>query len=329
LVSAAADLFKARYPKDPGHFNAVYVLGQLRRTQGDMRAALAQFKAAKEVFQQSGLQAYSDLGASYAWAAFCEMQLGKVDDALSDYDKGIALLRQHAGDESLYTRIHLGLYGRALHQAGRIKQAHEFFDLVLTPAHVAKPTAVEFDTAVYKADGLLEEGYPAKALAVLDPYAGQWLEFGTRFVPNGVRYLAARARALTAQGKVAAARAELAHITELPPFYGTPAQKSDCYVAAVIHVALASNDLPTARAALAQQGAVEVPTEFNPDYLELAVESARLKQRIGDNDGAIALADAAMAHLQEHAGKTNFPFLRGAFQQVRREAQAAHTPAAE
>ncbi|HEY0683110.1 MAG TPA: protein kinase [Steroidobacter sp.] len=329
LVSAAAELFKARYPNDPGHFNSVYALGQLQRTQGDMRRAIKQFQAASKVFEQSGLQAFSDLGASYAWAAFCEMQLGWVDEALRDYEKGIQLLRQHAGDNSHYTRVHLGLYGQALHQAGRIEQAHEYFDLVLTPKHVAKPTAVEFDTAVYKATGLLEEGHPARALAVLEPYTGQWLELGKRFVPNGVQYLAVRARALASQGKVAQAKAELAHVAELPPFYGVPAQKRDSYIAAVIDVALADNDLPTARGALAQYGPIEIPEEFDIGYLQLATDSARLKRRMGDIDGAIALAEAALTHLQDHAGPSNFAFMRQALQQTRAEAQAARLQAGE
>ena len=329
LVSAAAKLFKERYPNDPGHFNSVYALGQLYRTQSDMRRAVTQFQAAIQVFEQAGLQAFSDLGASYAWAAFCEMHLGWVDAALRDYEKGVELLRQHAGDASLYTRIHLGLYGQVLHQAGRVEQAHQYFDLVLTPEHVAKPSAVEFDTAVYKATGLLQEGHPERALAVLEPYTEQWLEFGKRFVPNGVQYFAVRARALVLQGKVAAAKAELAHVAQLPTFYGTPAQKSDSYVAAVIDVALADNDLPTARGALAQQGPIEAPEEFDIGYLQLATDAARLKRRMGDLDGALALTDAALTHLQKHAGPAHFAFMREALQQVRAEAQAARMQAGE
>lgn len=329
LVSAAVQLFQARYPNDPGHFNSVFALGQLQRTQGDMHRAVEHFKAASQVFQQSGLQAYSDLGASYAWAAFCEMRLGRVDDALRDFDQGVGLLRQHAGDGSVYTRIHLGLYGQALHQAGRIKQAHEYFDLVLIPERVAKPTAVEFDTAVYKADGLLQEGQPAKALAVLEPYTDQWLELGKRFVPNGVRYFAVRARALTAQGKIAAAKAELSHVAELPPFYGIPAQKSDAYLAAVIHVALADNDLATARAVLAQNGSVAAPPEFNVEYLQLATESARFKSRMGDIDGAVAQADAALAYLRDHVGNSYFAFMRQALLRVRDDARTARRQTGE
>lgn len=320
LMTGAVELYKTRYPNDPGHFNSVFALGQLNRTQGDMHAAVKYFRAASQVFQQSGLQAYSDLGSSYAWAAFCEMQLGWVDDALRDYEKGIELLRQHAGDVSVYTRIHLGLYGQALHQAGKLKQAHEYFDLVLTPEHIASPTAVEFDTAVYKALGLLQEGQVPQALAALDPYRKQAIEFGKRFVPNGVQYFALRARALALQGKVAAAKAELTHVAELPPFYGYPAQKSERYLAAVIDVALADNDLPTARAALAQHGPLDAPKDFDLDYLQLATDSAHLKRCMGDLRGAIEVSDAALAHLQEHAGNSNFAF-------TRRELQRAHDDA--
>jgi tetratricopeptide (TPR) repeat protein len=322
LMKAAVELYKTRYPKDPGYFNSVFALGQLHRTQGDMPAAIKYFQAASEVFQESGLQAYSDLGSSYAWAAFCEMQLGWVDDALRDYEKGIKLLREHAGDVSVYTRIHLGLYGRALHQAGKIEQAHEYFDLVLTPDHVANPTAVEFDTAVYKAHGLLEEGRTAQALAVLEPYSQNWLELGKRFVPNGVQYFAVRARALALQGNVAAAKAELKHVAELPTFYGVPAQKSDCYLAALINVALADNDLSTARGALAQRGPLNVPDDFDFDYLQLALDSAHLKRRMGDLHGAVELTEAALGHLEQHAGKSNFTFIRRELERARNQARA-------
>ena len=321
LMTAAMELFETRYPNDPGHFNSVFALGQLHRTGGDMQAAVKYFQAASQVFQQSGLQAHSDLGASHAWAAFCEMQLGRVEDALRDYEKGVPLLRQHVGDVSVYTRIHLGLYGQALHRAGQLGKAHEYFDLVLSPERVANPTVVEFDTAVYKALSLLEEGQVSRALAVLEPYDERAIEFGTRFVPNGVQYFAVRARALALQGKVAAAKAELTHVARLPPFYGYPAQQSNRYLAAVIAVALADNDLPTARAALAQRGPLDAPNEFDLDYLQLATDSAHLKRRMGDLRGAVQLTDAALAHLQDHAGNSHFAFIRRELQRARDEAR--------
>jgi hypothetical protein len=126
-----------------------------------------------------------------------------------------------------------------------------------------------------------------------------------------------RARALASQGDVSAAKAELQQVVELPPFYGIPAQKSDPYIAAVIDVALAENDLPTARGVLAQHGAIEVPEEFDLDYLQLAADGARLKLRMGDSNGAIELTEAALAHLQKHAGPSNFAFMRRELQQVR------------
>ena len=322
LVTAAANLFKARYPNDPGHFNVVFALGQLKRTQGDMRGAVEQFQAASEVFQQSGLQAYSDLGASYCWAAFCEMQLGWVDQALRDYQRGVGLMRKHAGDESIYTRIHLGLYGQVLHQAGQLSRAHEYFDLVLTPEHVARPTAVEFDTAVYKAQGLLQEGKPADALDVLAPYTREWVELGKRFVPNGVQYLAVRARALTALGKLGEAKVELTHTQELPAYYGTPAQSSPRYVAAMIFVALADNDLTAARAALSTVAPLQAPPQFDADYVQLVIDSARLELRLRNVDAAILQADAALAHLDQHVGKACYSFLRQSLLEVKADARA-------
>lgn len=323
LVSAAVRLFETRYPNNPGYFNAVYVLGHLKRTQGDMGGAVEHFREAGQVFEKTGSQDFTNLGASFAWAAFCEMQLGRVADALRDYDKGIALLRQHAGETSMFTRVHLGLYARALHQAGRTKEAREYFDVVLAPTYLAKPTSVEFDTAVYRASGLLQEGRPAEALAVLDPFVTTWLEFGKRFVPNGVQYLAVRARARANLGKIEAGRAELALVDELPPIYGKSPREADTYIAAAIDVSLAGDDLAAAQAALAQHGALTPPSDFDLDYVQLATEIARMKLRLKDATAATAVARAALAHLRSHAGEEGFPFLRDALLRVVEAARAA------
>lgn len=320
LVSAAAHLFETRYPNHPGYFNAVYVLGHLQRTRGEMGKALERFREATRVFETTGSQDFTNLGASYAWAGFCEVQLGQVTDALRDYEKGIALLRQHAGETSMFTRVHLGLYGQALHQAGKTREAQQYFDLVLAPTFLAKPTPVEFDTAVYKANSLLQENQPAAALAALEPFADSWLEFGKRFVPNGVQYLAVGARALAMLGKLQAAKAELAHITDLPPYYGYSPQQADLYIAAAIDVALSSDDLDAARAALEPRGSLQPPAEFDLEYVQLATEVARLKLRMKDAPGALAQADAALAHLRTHAGDDNFAFMRNALLRVRSEA---------
>jgi hypothetical protein len=74
---------------------------------------------------------------------------------------------------------------------------------------------------------------------------------------------------------------------------------------------------------LAQHGALEVPEEFDLDYLQLASDSARLKLRMGDSQGAVELIDAALAHLEKHAGQSNFAFMRRELQQVREAAGRA------
>jgi serine/threonine-protein kinase len=320
LVTAAAKLFEARYPNDPGYFTTVYVLGHLQRTQGDMRGALEQFRAAGQVFEKTGSQDFTNLGASFAWAAHCEVQLGQVSEALRDYEKGLALLRQHAGESSMFTRVHLGIFAQALHYAGRIKEAHEQYDAVLKPEYLAKPTAVEFDTAVYKAESLLEEKRPRDVLKALEPFGASWPEFGKRFVPVGIRYLATRARALAQLGQSAAATDVLGHVDELPPFYGQAPRQFDPFIAAVVDVALANNDLDAARAVLAQRGAPKAPQDFDLEYVQLAREVARLKLRSNDAPGAVAEVDAALKHLRTYAGDTNFAEIRASLLSVRADA---------
>jgi hypothetical protein len=101
------------------------------------------------------------------------------------------------------------------------------------------------------------------------------------------------------------------------------ARASASHLATVIHVALAANDLAAARAALAEHGPVEPPAHFNLEYLQLATESARLKQRMGDFEGARALARQAMAHLEEHAGTAHFEFVREALREFLPKASGA------
>lgn len=323
LVEAAAKLFETRFPNHPGYFNTVYVLGHLQRTQGDMRGALEHFRAAGQVFENTGSQDFTNLGASFAWAAHCEVQLGQVSEALRDYEKGLALLRQHAGEGSMFTRAHLGMFAQTLHYAGRIKEAHAQYDAVLTPEYLAKPTTVEFDTAVYKAESLLEENRPRDVLATLEPFNKSWPEFGKRFVPVGIRYLAMRARALAQLGQPRAATEELARVGELPPFYGQAPQQFEPFIAAAIDVALANDDLQAARAALAQRSSSAVPEEFDLEYVQLAREIARLQLRSNDAAAAIAGVDAALTHLRTHAGDKNFAEVRAALSRARAEATHA------
>jgi tetratricopeptide (TPR) repeat protein len=286
-----------------------------------MRGALERFREAGQVFENTGSQDFTNLGASHAWAAFCEVQLGQVSEALRDYDRGLALLRQHAGETSMFTRVHLGMFAQALHYAGRVKEAHEQYGAVLTPESLAKPTAVEFDTAVYKAESLLEENRPREVLKTLEPFSATWSEFGKRFVPVGVRYVAMQARALAQLGQLQTAKEALEQVDKLPPFYGHSPWHFDPYIAAAIDVALAGNDLTAARAVLGERKNASPPAEFNLEYVQLAREIARLKLRSNDAAGAIAEADAALRHLRTHVSDTNFDEVRAALMAVRAEAE--------
>ncbi len=310
LVRSAVDLFAQRYPTQPAYFAAVYTLGHLQRTQGDMRGAVERFREATRIFEQTGSRDFTNLGASHAWGAFCQMQLGRVDEALADYEKGIALLRRHAGENSIFTRVQLGLYAEALQQSGQLARANELFDAVLTPTLLSKPTPAEFDTAVYRASGQLAEGRPRDALATLNLFEHNWLEFGKRFVPNGLEWLATRARAHALLGQVDAARQDLALIAQLPPFYGSSAEHTYPYIAAAIDVALAADDPAAAQQALALQTTGPAPTDFDVSYLQFVTSAAWLDLRGGDAAAALAQADAGLAHLNQHAGTTHFPFLR-------------------
>jgi tetratricopeptide (TPR) repeat protein len=139
------------------------------------------------VFQQSGSKDFTNLAGSYAWAAFCEAQLGRMPEALSDYQIALPLLRQHAGASSILTRVHLGLYAYALHQSGHAKEAHALFDEALTTATLAAPTSAEFDNVGYRGMAYLAEGRPREALQTVNHFATNWLEFGKRFLPSGVQ----------------------------------------------------------------------------------------------------------------------------------------------
>ena len=317
LVRAGIDLFAQHYPTQPAYFAAVYTLGHLQRTQGDMQGAVKRFGEATRIFEKTGSRDYTNLGASYAWGAFCQMQLGRVNEALADYEKGIALLRRHAGEQSIFTRVQLGLYADALHQAGQLDKADEYFDAVLTPVAIAKPTPAEFDTAVYRASGLLAAGRSHDALTTLDPFKQNWLEFGRRFVPNGVQYLAVRARAHADLGQSRQATDALALIAQLPAFYGQSPDHSNAYITAGIEVALAEKNHTAAERALTLRQSSEPPAAFDASYLELVIALARFELSGGDAHAALAEADAGLAHLDTHAGTENFPFLRADLLHVR------------
>jgi hypothetical protein len=127
---------------------------------------------------------------------------------------------------------------------------------------------------------------------------------------------------LTALGKLDDAKRELAHTQELPAFYGDPAQRSPRYVAAMMFVAMAANDPASARAALATVEPLQVPAQFDADYVELMIESAKLELKLRHFDAAITQAEAALVHLNQHVGKAYYSFLRRSLLQVKADARA-------
>jgi serine/threonine protein kinase/tetratricopeptide (TPR) repeat protein len=310
LVTEGVALFRTRYPTQPSYFQAAYSLGQLQRIQGDMQGAALQFKEATRVFQQSGSKDFTNLAGSYAWAAFCEAQLGRMPDALRDYEIALPLLRQHAGPNSILTRVHLGLYAEALHQSGRAKEAQALFDEALTAETLAAPTSAEFDNAGYRGMAYLSEGRPREALNTVDHFAANWLEFGNRFVPSGVQWVVVRARAQAQLGQLDAAHKTLTYIADLPAFNGLRPEKSDEYLAAAIEVALQATDISKAQAALADHGSNDTPATFDLGYVQFSIARAALELRMGDARAAQTVVDTALAHLHQHAGQNGFPHLQ-------------------
>jgi serine/threonine protein kinase len=317
LVTAGVELFRTRYPTHPGYFQAVYSLGQLQRIQGDLQGALLQLKEATRVFVQSGSKDFTNQASSYAWAAFCESQLGRMPEALRDYQIALPLLRQHAGANSILTRGQLGLYAHALHQSGRVNEAQALFDEALTPQTLATPTSAEFDNVGYRGLAYLAEGRAREALTTADHFAGNWLEFGKRFLPSGVQWLVVRARAQARLGQTDAARRTLAGIADLPAFNGLRPEKSDEYSAAAIDVALLANDLAAAQAALAYHGLSDTPTAFDLGFLQFSIARAALELRLGNAQSAQSVADTALAHLHQYTGKDGFPFLQADLLRIR------------
>ena len=321
LVTQAVELFRTRYATQPGYFSSMYVLGHLQRTQGDMQGAARRFAQATEVFERSGSKDFTNYGASYAWGALCLMQEGHVAESLAQYAKALPLLRRHAGDRSMFTRVQLGLYAQALHQSGDTRRANELFAEVLTPAALANASVVEFDTAVYHGEAMLAEGRPRAALASVNRFESNWLEFAKRYVPNGLQWLTVRARAQAELGQVVAARATLAHVEQLPSIYDQHPRDSQEYRAAVIEVSLKAGDVATARQALPPSSAP--PSEFDISFLQLQIAHAWLLLAEHDAPGAVAAAGAGLDHLDQHAGLGSFPFLRAAFLHARAAANCA------
>lgn len=325
LVREAVELFRVRYPTNPGYFNAINTLAHLNRTDMRFKEAAAMFRAAGEAFERSGSRDYTNYAASFGWAAFCELRIGRIGDALRNYEHGIPLLAQQIGSESIMVRMQSGLYAQALHQAGKTSESAAEFAKLLTPAALARADISTFDTSIYRADGLLDEGRAAEALRLLDLHGAHWVEFGRRFVPNGAQWLMLRARAQALLGRHAEARATLAEVSKLGLFYGLDPADADEYLAATIFVALRAGDLPAAQAARTRRGPLKLPTEFDPGFMEFAVAAGWLALRENDVKEALRLADLAGANLEAHTTPNSFPFLTADVQQLRSAALSSRS----
>lgn len=326
LVREAVELFRTRYPANPGYFNAINTLAHLYRTDTRFKEAAAAFRDAGLAFERSGSRDYTNYAASFGWAAFCELRIGHIEDALRDYERGIPLLEKQIGPDSIMVRMQAGLYAQALHQAGKIAESAERFEKLLTPEALASADIGTFDASIYRADGLLDERRPAESLRLLNIYEASWVEYGRRFVPNGVQWLTLRARAQSMLGRHAEARATLAEVSKLGLFYGLDPSKSDEYLAATIDVALRADDLPAARAARSSRAALTLPGEFDPGFGEFAVAAGWLALREGDGKEARRLADLAMANLEAHTARNSFPFLTAEAQKLRSAALSSRSP---
>jgi serine/threonine-protein kinase len=311
LVEEAVRLFEARYPTEPAYFTALYYLGNLHRTQQHPAEAAAHFRRGIEVFDAVGSRDFTNLGASYAFTGECELWLGQIHAALENYRKGLEILDRHAGAGSQVTRFQRTQYAEGLHHAGRIDEAHAAFEAVRHNAPQGSTTIVDFNADVYEATGLLEQGRPREAQALLGRFAGSWVEYGKRFVPNGRRWLAATATAYAMQGRADEARRVLTRVVELPQYYGEDPATAPEYVTDVAWIELAAGDAEAAWQALmkASESLNAQHDTFDWNFVRLATRAAEIAVRRGDAAQALAWADRALDHLHAKADRDGFPYL--------------------
>ena len=312
IVQHGAELFEQRYPKDPSYFNALWVLGNLYRTQQQPVAAAENFRRAIAAFEQVGSRDYTNYAASHGFLAQCEFGVGRVQPALELYAQGMQLLDRHAGPTALVTRFHRGNYALMLHVAGRPEEAHRLFAEIRSSQPAEGPTVVDFDNAVYEAAGYLEEGRAREAQEVLEPFSQSWVEFGKRFAVNGERWVTELALARAIQGRGDEAREVLGRIGELPQQnYGQSVLTSMNHVADAAWIDLAAGDTDAAARRLteATEALRSAPEAFDVEFVHLATVSAEVALRRADSVTALAHASAALAHLRDKAGAQAFPYL--------------------
>ena len=311
IVKHGADLFEQRYPQDPAHFNALWVLGNLYRTQQQPAEAAVNFRRAIAAFEQVGSRDYTNYGASHGFLAQCEFGLGHVKTALELYPKGLELLDRHAGPTALVTRFHRGNYAFMLHVAGHPQEAHRVFAEVRASQPAEGPTVVDFDNAVYEAGGFLQEGRAAEAEQVLEPFSTSWIEFGKRYAVNGERWVTELAVARAMQGQSDEARKALDRIAELPQQnYGQSVLTSAQHVADAAWIELVAGRADGAQRQLdkVSETLSKAPEAFDAEYVQLATVASEVALRRKDSRTALAHASAALKHLHDQVEPDALPY---------------------
>jgi eukaryotic-like serine/threonine-protein kinase len=326
IVQEGARLFEKRYSNDPAYFNALWILGNLYRTQQAPAEAAVYFERAIGVFERVGSRDFTNFGASHGFLAFCEFGLGKVGSAVEHYAQGMQLLDRHAGETALVTRFHRGIYAFVLHASGRPQDAHRTFDQLRRTRPEGGPTIVDFDDAVYEATGYLDEGRPRDAQRVLETYSTNWVEFGRRFATNGERWVSGLARAYAMQGRADLARTTLRRIEELPSQnYGRSLATMPGHLADAAWIEMISGDVDAAAKLIDRaRGVLDAsPARFDAEYVAVALRAAEVSVRRTDPDAALRRADQALSHLRDKADRNGLPYVEAQALRVRAEALLA------
>jgi eukaryotic-like serine/threonine-protein kinase len=326
IVQEGAKLFEQRYSRDPAYFNALWILGNLYRTQQAPAQALPYFQRAIDVFERVGSRDYTNFGASHGFLALCEFGLGRVDSAIGHYAKGMELLDRHAGNTALVTRFHRGIYGFMLHASGRPQEAHRTFEELRRTRPDGGPTIVDFDDAVYEAAGYLDEGRPRDAQRVLETFTTNWVEFGRRFVTNGERWATGLARAHAMQGRADLARATLRRLQELPSQnYGRSLTAMPGHIADAAWIEMVSGDIEAASRLIesGRQALADAPEQFDAQFVTLSLRASEVALRRAEAVEALQRADRGLAHLRDKADRNGLPYVEAQVLKARGDALLA------
>jgi len=326
LVSQGVKLFEQRYATHPAYFQSLYYLGNLYRTQQHPVEAEANFRRAIAIFDGTGSQDFTNLGASYAFAGECNFARGHIKAALADFARGMEILERHAGASALVVRFQRAQYIQVLGQAGRPAEAQQVMDALAKSLPAGMPPSIaDFDASIYQALMRVEGGNGRDAQQLLLPYEKNWLEFGRRFVPNGGKWVVFLAHAQALEGQGTRAHGTLQRIGELPPFYGVQSVDTPEYAGEAALIDMLSGDSAGAVAKLekARDKLAGNPTEFDWTFARLQAIAAHVTLADGDPKAALEHADRSLEHLRTRADAGGFPYLEIRAQLARGEALLA------